>query len=168
MKIIKRDRRATLPQLSEDFNARPSTSVTVQTIQRNIIDMGFRSRKPSRVPLLTARYKALRLTWARQHWSVDDWKHVAWSDESRFQLNLADGRVRVRRQPHESTDPTCQQGTVQAGGGSVIVWGLCSWRDMEPLIHLDMTLIGDRYVSILSDHLHLFMSIVHSDGLWEF
>ncbi|GFV71266.1 HTH_Tnp_Tc3_2 domain-containing protein [Trichonephila clavipes] len=53
---------------------------------RNIIDMGFRSRKPTRVLLLPERYKALRLTWARQHrhWTVDEWKHVTWSDESRF------------------------------------------------------------------------------------
>ncbi|GFX07451.1 HTH_Tnp_Tc3_2 domain-containing protein [Trichonephila clavipes] len=66
--------RATLPQVVADFNAGPSTSVTVRTIQRNIIDMGFRSRWPSSVPLLTARYKTLRLTWAREHrhWTVDD------------------------------------------------------------------------------------------------
>ncbi|GFS70940.1 transposable element Tcb2 transposase [Trichonephila clavipes] len=53
--------------------------------------------------------------------TVDDWKHVALSDESRFQLNRADGRVRVWRQPHESMDPTCQQGTVQAGGDCLMV-----------------------------------------------
>ncbi|GFY35000.1 hypothetical protein TNCV_5043761 [Trichonephila clavipes] len=51
--------------------------------------------------------------------TVDDWKHVALSDESHFQLNRADGRV--QRQPHESMNPTCQQETVQAGGGSVMV-----------------------------------------------
>ncbi|GFV37751.1 transposable element Tcb2 transposase [Trichonephila clavipes] len=83
--------------------------------------MGFRSRRPTRVALLTARYNVLRLAWACQHrhWTVDDWKHVAWS-ESRFQLNPAGGRVRVWRQTHESMDPTCQQGTVLAGGGSVM------------------------------------------------
>ncbi|GFT10045.1 uncharacterized protein TNCV_1114951 [Trichonephila clavipes] len=35
--------------------------------------------------------------------------------------------------------------TVQTGGGFVMVWGVCSWRDMGPLIHLDTTLTGDRY-----------------------
>ncbi|GFX10571.1 transposable element Tcb2 transposase [Trichonephila clavipes] len=49
-----------------------------------------------------------------------------------------------------------------------MAWGVCSWRDMGPLIHLDTTLTGDRYVSILSDHLHPFIFIVHSDGLGEF
>ncbi|GFW96921.1 HTH_Tnp_Tc3_2 domain-containing protein [Trichonephila clavipes] len=91
--IIKRDRRAILPQIAADINAGPSTSVTVRTIQRNIISMGFRSRRPTRVPLLTARHKVLRLAWARQHrhWTVDYWKQIAWSDESSFQLNRGDG-----------------------------------------------------------------------------
>ncbi|GFX86106.1 HTH_Tnp_Tc3_2 domain-containing protein [Trichonephila clavipes] len=57
-----------------DFNAGPSTSFTVRTVQRNIFDMGLRRRRPTRVPLLTARHKALRLDWARQHrhWTNDD------------------------------------------------------------------------------------------------
>lgn len=168
--IIKRDRKATLPQIAADFNAGPSTSVSVRTIQRNIINMGFRSRRPTRVPLMTVRHKALRLAWARehQHWTVEDWKHVAWSDESRFQLYRADGRVRVWRKPHESMDPACQQGTVQAGEGSVMVWGVCSWADMGPLIRLDVPVTGATYVSTLSNHLHPFMTIVHSDGLGLF
>ncbi|GFV86946.1 HTH_Tnp_Tc3_2 domain-containing protein [Trichonephila clavipes] len=52
MRIIKRNRRVTLWQIAADFNLRPLTSVTVQTIQRNIIDMDFRSRRPTRVSLL--------------------------------------------------------------------------------------------------------------------
>ncbi|GFT85733.1 uncharacterized protein TNCV_4026821 [Trichonephila clavipes] len=39
---------------------------------------------------------------------------------------------------------------------------------MGPLIRLDTTHTGDSYISILSDHLHSFMSIVHSDELGEF
>ncbi|GFV50031.1 HTH_Tnp_Tc3_2 domain-containing protein [Trichonephila clavipes] len=96
-RFIKRDKRETLPQIAEDFNAGPSTNVTVRTIQRNIIDIGFRNRSPTSVLLLTKRHKALRLAWAHQirRWAVDDWKHVAWSNESHFQLNQVDGRVRV-------------------------------------------------------------------------
>ncbi|GBL90016.1 hypothetical protein AVEN_175651-1 [Araneus ventricosus] len=101
--------------------------------------MGFQSRRPTRVPLLTARHKALLLAWDRQHyhWTVDDWKHGSW-------------------------------GTVQSGGASVMVWDVCSWRDMGPLIRLETTLTGGRYLSILPDHLHSFMSIVHSAGLGQF
>ncbi|GFU06938.1 hypothetical protein TNCV_3456101 [Trichonephila clavipes] len=42
-------------------------------------------------------------------------------------------------------DPTCQQGTVQDGGGYVMVWNMCNGRDMGTLIRLDTTLTGDRY-----------------------
>ncbi|GFT45895.1 uncharacterized protein TNCV_2250391 [Trichonephila clavipes] len=50
-------------------------------------------------------------------------------------------------------DATCQLGTVQVVEDSVRVWGVCSSCNMGPLIRLDTTLTGDRYVSILSDHL---------------
>ncbi|GBN82920.1 hypothetical protein AVEN_125326-1 [Araneus ventricosus] len=68
---------------------------------------------PTRVPLLTARHRALLLSWARQHyhWTVDDWKHVAWSDESRFQLYRTDARVRVL--------------TLFFNGDCSIWWSLC-------------------------------------------
>ncbi|GBM81143.1 hypothetical protein AVEN_191287-1 [Araneus ventricosus] len=49
-----------------------------------------------------------------------------------------------------------------------MVWDVYSCRDMGPLIHLETTLTGDRYLSILSDHLRSFMSIVHSHGLGQF
>ncbi|GBM14906.1 hypothetical protein AVEN_213255-1 [Araneus ventricosus] len=104
--------------------------------------MGSQSRRPTRVPLLTSLHKALLFSRSpqRYHWTVDDWKHVTWSEESRFQLYRSDARVR----------------------------DVCSWRDMGPLTRLETTLTGGRYLSILSDHLHSFMSIVHSDGLGQF
>ncbi|GBL82973.1 hypothetical protein AVEN_106470-1 [Araneus ventricosus] len=49
-----------------------------------------------------------------------------------------------------------------------MVWDVCSWRDMGPLMRLETNLTGDRYLSILPDHLHSFISIVHSDGLGQF
>ncbi|GBM92888.1 hypothetical protein AVEN_205218-1 [Araneus ventricosus] len=49
-----------------------------------------------------------------------------------------------------------------------MVWDVCSWRDMGPLIRLETTLTGGKYLSILSDHLHSFLSIVNSDGLGQF
>ncbi|GBO03752.1 hypothetical protein AVEN_45832-1 [Araneus ventricosus] len=49
-----------------------------------------------------------------------------------------------------------------------MVWDVCSWREMAPLIRLETTLTGSRYLRILSDHLHSFKAIVHSDGLRQF
>ncbi|GBN53602.1 hypothetical protein AVEN_148713-1, partial [Araneus ventricosus] len=54
-RILERDRRATLPHIAADFNDGASTSVSVRTVQRTVINMGSQSRRPTRVPLLTER-----------------------------------------------------------------------------------------------------------------
>ncbi|GFW49885.1 transposable element Tc1 transposase [Trichonephila clavipes] len=71
--------------------------------------MGFGSRRPTRVPLLNARHCAARLVWAREYrdWIVEDWKRVARSDKSRFQLLNADGRLLIWSQAHEALDLAC-------------------------------------------------------------
>jgi len=41
---------------------------------------------------------------AHQNWTVEDWKNVAWSDESRFLLRHSDGRVGMWRKQNENMD----------------------------------------------------------------
>ncbi|GBN71419.1 hypothetical protein AVEN_11248-1, partial [Araneus ventricosus] len=58
------DRRATLPHIAADFNDEASRSVSVQTVQRTVINMGSQSLRPTRLLLLTAWHNALLLSWA--------------------------------------------------------------------------------------------------------
>ncbi len=96
--------------------------------------MGFSSRRPHRVPLLSAKNRKQRLQFAQAHqnWTIKDWKTVAWSDESRFLLWHSDGRVRLWHKEHESMDPSCLVSTVQAGGCGEIVWDIFL---VHPLYH---------------------------------
>ncbi|GBM31119.1 hypothetical protein AVEN_58917-1 [Araneus ventricosus] len=66
-------------QLTAQYNAGPSASVSEHTVQRTLLDMGLCNRCPTRVPLLTKRHRQLRLQWAREHrdWTMDEWKRVA-------------------------------------------------------------------------------------------
>ncbi len=59
------------------------------------------------------RTRKTQFTQAHQNWTIEDWKNVAWSDESRFH---SDDRVRIWRKEHESMDPSCFISTVQAAG----------------------------------------------------
>lgn len=95
-------------------------------------------RADAQVPLMNAQYTAMCLTWALEHchWTLDNWKQVAWYKESGFQLFWADGWPHVWQKPHEAMDPSCQYGTVQAGGGSVMVCDLFNWHSMGPLVCL--------------------------------
>jgi hypothetical protein len=47
-------------------------------------------------------------------------KHLAQDQKEKSSMEImVDGRVWVWCRPHEAMDPSCQQGTVQAGGGCV-------------------------------------------------
>ncbi len=62
-----------------------SEHTTCQTLKQ----MGYSSRRPHRVPLLSAknRKRMLQFVQAQQNWTIKDWKNAAWSDESRFLLS---------------------------------------------------------------------------------
>ncbi len=101
--------------------------------------------------------------------TIEDWKNVAWSDESRILLRHSDGRVRIWRKEHESMDPSCLVSTVQAGGGGVMVWGIYSWHTLGPLVPNEHRLNTTAYLSIVAEHVHPFMITVYpsSDGYFK-
>ncbi|GBM84626.1 hypothetical protein AVEN_226660-1 [Araneus ventricosus] len=103
-RLVKQNRHQTVAQLTAQYNASPSASVSEHTVQRTLLDMGLCSRRPTRVPLLTKRHHQLHLQWSQEHreWTMDEWKRVAWSDKSRFLIHHVDGRARVRRLPGAS------------------------------------------------------------------
>ncbi len=125
--------------------------------------MGSSSRRPHRVPLLSDknRKRRIQFTQAHQNWTTEDWKNVAWSDESQFLLRYSDGSVRIWPKEHESMDPSCLVSTVQAaGGGGVMVWGIFSWHTFGPLVPIEHRLNATAFLSIV-DHVHPFMTTVY-------
>ncbi len=127
---------------------------------RTLKQMGY-SRRPHRVPLLSANMKRrLQFTQAHQNLTIEDWKNVACSDESRFLLQHSDDRVRIWRKEHESMDPSCLVSMVQADGG-VMGWGIFSWHTLGPLVPIQHCLNTTVYLSIVADHVHPFMTTVY-------
>ncbi len=131
-RLVRNDRKATVTQITTRYNQGMQNSISERTTRRTLKQMGYSSRRPHRVPLLSSknRKRRLQFTQAHQNWAKEDWKNVAWSDESRFLLRHSDGRVRICRKEHESMAPSCLVSTVQAGGGGVMVWGIFSWQTL--------------------------------------
>ncbi len=113
--------------------------------------------------LLSPKNKKRRLqfTQAHQNLTIEDWKNLACSDESRFLLRHSDGRVRIWHKEHESMDPSCLVSTVQASGGGVMVWGKFSWLTLGPLVPIEHRLNTTAYLSVVADHVHPFMTTVY-------
>ncbi len=85
-RLVRDDRKATVTQITSRYNQGMHNTISERTTRRTLEQMGYSSRKPHRVPLLSAknRKRSLQFTQAHQNWTIEDWKNVAWSDESWF------------------------------------------------------------------------------------
>ncbi|GBN23389.1 Transposable element Tc1 transposase [Araneus ventricosus] len=164
--LVKQNRRQTVAQLTAQYNAGPRESVSEHTDQRTLLDKGLCSRHPTRVPLLTKHLRQLRIQWAREHrdWTMDEWKRVAWSDESRFLIHHVDGHVRVRRLPGEQLLSSCTACHTQAGDGGITIWVTFSWAVLGLVVVVEETMKAANYLNIFADQLHPCMAFVFRTG----
>ena len=97
-----------------------------KAINNRLLSRGYRTYRLTRKPLLTVNHCRSRLEWPQwwQNLIMAHWQHVIFGDESRFQFNPVDGRLRVLRLPGEHFQQRCQAYKVQPGGGSVHIWEL--------------------------------------------
>ncbi len=155
-RLVRDDRKATVTQTTTRYNQGMQNTISEHTTRRTLKQMNYSSRRPHRVLLLSDKNRKQ----AHQNWTIEDWKNVAWSYESRFLLQHSDDWVRIWCKEHESMDPSCLVSTVQAGGG-VMVWGIFSWHTLGPLVPINYNLNATAYLSIVADHVHPFMTTVY-------
>lgn len=71
--------------------------ISAVTVWRILRKAGFHKTKPTRKPGLTKKMRKERLQWCldHQHWTLEDWKNVIWSDETSVILLHRRGSYRV-------------------------------------------------------------------------
>ncbi|KAJ4427681.1 hypothetical protein ANN_25330 [Periplaneta americana] len=81
--------RLTAVDLTRELMATTGANIHVTTVRRRLLEAGRRARKPIKKQLLTPVMCKRRLMWAKlhQHWAVNDWKNVLFSDESHFEVH---------------------------------------------------------------------------------
>lgn len=79
---------------------------------------GLHSHRPIHVTILTAIHSHQHMKWARnhQHWIINNWKKVTWSEESCFLLHHVDGWACVQRLPKNTFSPRYTVGCGQVEG----------------------------------------------------
>ncbi len=103
-RLVRDDRKTTVTQITTRYNQGMQNTISERTTRRTLKQMGYSSRRPHRVPLLSAknRKRRIQFTQTHQNWTIEDCKNVAWSDESLFLLRHSDDRVRIWCEEHES------------------------------------------------------------------
>ncbi len=83
-RLVRDDRKATVTQITTRYNQGMQKIISERTTRRTLKQMGYSSKIPHWMPLLSAtnRKRRLQFTQAHQNWTIEEWKNVAWSDES--------------------------------------------------------------------------------------
>ena len=126
-------------------------AVNRRTLQRRLRGRGLPWRRAKRIPM-TPRQKRLRREWRRKHlWAHSVWSSVIWTDECRFQ-RVPTTRFNVWRTQSDAAAQNCTQPQLQAGGGSLMVWGACSADGIRVLVRVSRMINSKHYIDTLRQH----------------
>ena len=106
-----------------------------------------------------------RLDFAIYHkdWTMEDWKKVVWSDETKINRLGSDGRKWAWKKPGEGLSERLIEPTLKFGGGSLMVWGCMLWDGVGYACKIDGKMDGDLYIQILEDDLQRSIEYYHQN-----
>jgi transposase len=142
-------------QLKRELHDSVGMDVSSKTVCRALKQAGLKAVTKKKKPRLLARHIHQRLDFALryQNWTVEDWKRVVWSDETKINRLGSDGRQWVWKKPKSSINDQQIQGTVKFGGGSLMMWGCMTAKGVGYACRIDGRMDAQLYASILSDEL---------------
>ncbi|SOV09613.1 uncharacterized protein UDID_19024 [Ustilago sp. UG-2017a] len=94
-----------------------------QTITHVLKQAGLKFRAKRKPPLLTDKHRKARRVFAKEyrHWTVEQWKHVIWSDECK------------------------------GGSHSIMIWGCMTWAGLGLMVYIDGRLNSECYIELLEE-----------------
>lgn len=150
-------------------NEIPHLHLSPTTIRRVLFNTGgLKCRRAAKKPFLREINRLARLLWAREHkdWTIDQWKEVIWSDESKYCIRNHASRKVYRpdgkRYHHKYTQKTVKHDK------SVMVWGCFSHAGIGRLHRINGIMNGMKYRTILSQNLYLSAQDLFGASPWIF
>jgi transposase len=145
----------TAVQVQKYLSGTSDISVSTSTIKRILNEVGLRSGMKIKKPLLTPYHRKLRLEWAKKHkdWTIDKWRHVIFSDETKINLFGSDGRKWCWKRPNIPLEERTIDLTMKYGGGNIIIWGCFTIDGVGFASRIYGTMDGELYKNILNDEL---------------
>jgi transposase len=130
--------------------------ISKSTLIRRRSEAGLGSYIAAKKPGLRAENVEKRLQWAleHQHWTIERWKRVIWSDESSLWVGVNPCRQWVIRPPGERLNRKYVKKTFKSAQVKVMVWASFTGERLGPLLVCEEGGIGaDEYEEILYDGL---------------
>ena len=155
IKQISTGRAKNAAQVAKNINPLLPHPVSTQTIRNTLHKATVQPRKKQKKPKLIPGHRKAHLAFAQKYleWTIDDWKRVVWSDETKINRYGSDGQHYVWGRKGESVGDRGIKETVKFGGGNIMVWGCMGWEGVGNLVEVEGRMNGEQYVDILDGNL---------------
>jgi hypothetical protein len=91
-RVACKNRLSSVATLTTKFQTASGSNISTRTVRQELHEMGFHSRAAAHKSKITMCNAKRRLEWrkARRHYTLEQWKRILWSDESRFTIWQSD------------------------------------------------------------------------------
>ncbi len=153
-RLVRDDRKATVTQITTRYNQGIQNTISERTTCRTLKQMGYSSRRPHRILLLSAKK-------GKGGYNSQLEKTLPGLMSLNFccDIQMVGSEFAIKNM--KAVDPSCLVSTVQVGGGGIMVSGIFSWHTLGHLVPIEHRLNATAYLSIVTDHVHPFMSTVY-------
>jgi transposase len=145
----------TATKLVQELRNTKGMEINAETVRRALKETGLKAAHKQKKPRLLPKHRRQRMDFAILHkdWTVEDWKRVIWSDETKINRLGSDGQEWVWKQPAEVVADRHIQSTMKFGGGSLMVWGCMTAQGVGYMCRIDGRMNAELYTDILEDEL---------------
>ena len=139
----------------KDVESHLNIQVHDNTIRDALKKGGLRAVERQKKPKLSPKNIKARLEFAKNHgdWTLEDWKRVIWSDETKISRFGSDGRSWAWIRDGNDLEEHHVKQTVKHGGGSIMIWGCMTSKGPGFMCKIEGTMDQHLYKSILEGDL---------------
>lgn len=166
--ILKRQalksRKQSLGRVGDEFEQSTNIRLSKPTISSRLHEKGIRSYACAKKPAISKANRQKRMAWVKKYKneSIEFWRKIIWSDESRFCL-MSDRSERCLRFPGERFRPDCLTNTFKFGGGGLMAWGCFSGNGIGELCWVKSSMDAGVYIATLKNFLIPSIEKLHPD-----
>jgi transposase len=142
--------------LRKKLKTEEDITVSSDTIRRALKEQGLKAFVKPKKPKLLNRHKKQRLDFAKkyEYWTIEDWKRIIWSDETKINRFGSDGRKWGWKIPGGPLNSNHVKGTVKHGGGNLKIWGCMTYEGVGYKCRIDGRMDAKLYTKILDSYLY--------------
>lgn len=152
--------------VAKDLEKDVGVKCNPETVRRVLRSRGLGSiEKPKKALLRNKNIKA-RLEWCRAHkdWTIDDWKRVIWTDETKINRFNSDGRRWAWIRSNEKLQNHHVKLTLKHGGGNIKLWSAITYAGVGWICKIEGNMDKNLYKRILEDDLEQTLEYARKIG----